>query len=177
MVELDQKHSLVGWIFDEDNGVHWTKVFDINVSFNSRFGNVPSDSFVDGLVKCDLYGYVKEAFRSNRDMPCFDNYLDVLFIMFGCNLKSSFNERHKILFNEEPMFVKDLSKDIAAQITVIDSAYWYFNMTTYSFWETSPCALKMISSKFKCTNLGGWLVKIGQFPEVDAMLKEKMLIA
>ena len=163
--------KLVGWIYDEDI-CPWTKVFDIDVQPNIRFGNVPFEEITSNLVKCDLNGMVE--WSGNHDLY----FLDYLFEIFGCNLKACYNDKSTVLYDGNPIFSKAFHENEivdssqshkAAQCTIIDGKYMYFNMTSYDFWDN---IFKFISDTLHRSNLGGNLVKIGYYLEIDKQFKE-----
>lgn len=164
--------KFVGWIYDNDI-CPWTKVFDVDVEANARFGNTPFESLASHLVQCDLNGISSAA-------GTYDLYfIDSMFEVFGCNLKSSYYEKSKVLFDGKPLF-KEMGgneltiqplryHDKSVQCTIIDGQYIYFNMSSYGFWKSIE---SFICKTFGRNNLGGDLLKLGQYPEIDKMFNE-----
>ena len=171
--------KLVGWTYIEQC-MPWTKVFEVDVSYNKGFSFVPIEEMEKAFIHCDLRGFVRDATGIPRE---FTYMLDMMFNVYGVDIKNAFSERGSVVFNGH--FVRcldDMSdlKEIAkhkpkhksgsdANVTVIDNRYVYFNCTSYDFYKSCQDA---IAKKLGSINLGGWLVKIGEYEDVDQLLKE-----
>ena len=167
--------KLVGWTYIEQC-MPWTKVFEVDVSCNKGFSLVPSEEIEKTLIHCDLRGFVRDATVIPRE---FTNMLDMLFTIYGVNIKEAYSERGSVVFNGYPVKCMDDRlnlKEIKARpsaananLTVIDKRYVYFNCTSYDFYKSCQDA---IAKKLGSINLGGWFVKLGEYKEVDTILKE-----
>lgn len=167
--------KLVGWTYIEQC-MPWTKVFESDVAYNTDFSFVPINEMEKAFIHCDLYGFIRDAPGIPRE---FTNMLDMLFTIYGVNIKDAFSERGSVVFNGYPVKCMDDNlnfKEIVrrpssadANLTIIDKRYVYFNCTSYGFYE--PCQ-DAIAKKLGSINLGGWLVKIGEYEDVDNLLKE-----
>ena len=167
--------KLVGWTYIEQC-IPWTKVFEVDVTYNRDFSLVPIEEMEKAFIHCDLRGFVRDEPGIPRE---FTNMLDMLFTVYGVNIRAAFSERGSVVFNGHYVrCLDDISnlEEIAkhkpgsdANLTVIDNRYVYFNCTSYDFYKSCQDA---IEKKLGSINLGGWLVKIGEYEDVDQLLKE-----
>ena len=167
--------KLVGWTYIEQC-MPWTKVFEVDVAYNKGFSFVPIEEMEKAFIHCDLHGFVRDTTGIPRE---FTYMLDMLFTVYGVNIKDAFSERGSVVFNGHfvrCLYDKSNLKEIAkhksgsdANVTVIDNRYVYFNCTSYDFYEPHQ---DTIAKKLGSINLGGWLVKIGEYEDVDRLLKE-----
>ena len=166
--------NLVGWTYIE-RCMPWTKVFDADVAYNTGFSFVPIEEMEKAFIHCDLYGFV----RYEAEIPSeFTDMLDMLFTMYGVNIKDAFSKRGNVVFNGYPVKCTDDKlnlKEIVerpsaadANLTIIDKRYVYFNCTSDDFYK--PCK-DAIAKKLGSINLGGWIVKLGAYEEIDSLLK------
>lgn len=171
--------TFTGWIYNS-RVCPWIKTFDISISQNSRFSQCPFDAIVEDLVKCDLDGFVKDAFCFHEDDKAY-RFLDSMFSVCGANLKSCYNDKAQVKLDGRNIFSEIYRDDLgiepnltykdegaSAQVTVVDSKYLFFNMSSYSFWQP---IVDEIRAKFNTINLGGDLLKIGFNKAVDNHLK------
>ena len=166
--------KLVGWTFIEEC-LPWTKVFDADVSYDSNFSFVPIKEMEKAFVNCDLQQCIK---LMNSD---FTIMLDSMFAIFGLNIKDALCDRAHITyngksvkciddnFNNKELGIVEFRQSANASITVIDGRYIYFNCTSYKFWEP---IVDFIGRELETSNLGGRLLKIGAYEEIDKFLKE-----
>ena len=171
---LVQSMKLVGWTFIEEC-LPWTKVFDVDVSYDSRFSFVPIEDMEKAFVNCDLQQCVKLMTLD------FTNMLDSMFSTFGLNIKDALSERDRVTyngksvkciddkFNNKELGIAEFRQSADASITVIDGRYIYFNCTSYMFWKP---IVDFLGREFETINLGGRLIKIGAYEEIDKFLKE-----
>ena len=169
--------KLAGWTYIE-GCIPWTKAFDVEVSYNKNFSLVPAEDVEKMLIHCDLYGFVRDA----RGIPYeFTNMLDRLFQVYGIDIKENFIDRSNVVYNGKfvrciddvyntPLTQKEVNA-VDVNLTIIDGRYVYFNCTTCAFYDPiNEFVRKNLGAG--CGNLGGWLVKIGEYKEIDSLLKD-----
>lgn len=169
--------KFIGWTYI-DRCMPWTKVFDVNISYNKGFSWVPAEDIVKMLVHCDLHGFI----RTHNTIPTeFVNILDMMFEVYGVNIKNDFIYRNHIYYNgyqvkcaddRNPYELLPMHMPTAnANLTIIDNKYVYFNCTTTEFYEPiDEFVRKELGAG--CGNLAGWIVKISEYKEIDNLLKE-----
>lgn len=163
--------NLIGWTYTEDK-LPWTKVFDCDIAYDKNFSNVPAENLCKMLMQCDIDGYVKSSVLEADAF--FNNMLDTMFRVYGINFKYCNYDNKDIMYNGKIINyyvdkdVIDSVNESYANVTLINMQYVYFNCTSYGFYKP---ILPYIFSTFASTNLGGDLVKLGLYPELDKFLK------
>lgn len=113
------------------------------------------------------------------DLECFAKYsshrgiefaLDDLFTKHHKNIKED-HSNLPIINSEGHNWITDPA-NAKAMVSLIDTGpvggtYVYFNMTSYAFWHDIDDWL--LENGFHC-NLGGWLIKTGEFDRIDAKI-------
>lgn len=167
--------NLAGWIFIQDK-MSWTKVFNIDISYDKDFSFVPIEDVQNELVQCDLNGVVKNIRKKSHVF--FHDMLDIIFKVYGVNFKNNYCDVRTVMYDKKCLdYIDDsisyeritYSNIAVANVTLIDKQYAYFNCTSYEFWKPIK---NFIYAEFDSINLGGKLVKLGIYKEIDNFLKD-----
>ena len=166
--------KFVGWTYIEKS-LPWTKCFEIDIKSNNGFSGIPFEILEKRLIECDLNGYVKDAFNPDYGHEI-DFLFDDLFTIFAVDVKEGYSRRENAKFQNMPVrcandpeygqAIKERKPEKLAQCIVIDDAYIYFSCTTWDFWQN------YVNNEFNNINLGGAIVKIGAYPNMDNYLKD-----
>lgn len=116
------------------------------------------------LVMCDLAGGAR--YMRNHDVfALLELPLDILDI----NMKNQYYTG-----SIEPIPKNDQS-NFQAQVIVLEVTtnmiYIVASCTSYGFWAMDSSVDKFIASRFNTNNLGGWMLRIGQFDIIDRKFK------
>lgn len=119
------------------------------------------------LVMCDLAGGARYmhnyAVNALLELP-----LDILDI----NMKDTCYSRVRVI----EQIPEDDQANFQAQVIVLEVTtsmiYIVASCTSYGFWEMDSSVQKFVASRFNTINLGGWLLRIGQFDIIDKKFKE-----
>ena len=176
------KNRIVGWL-KVDNCVPLTKAFDVRIDFSERFSNIHWQDVEKTFIKCDLDGYVKNPFNYESLSYSFSCLFDMFFKIYAVNIKEYFSKRkHSMFDNKIIMTIKDEYEEQAqqpigfndheffGQFVIIDNSYVYFSCTSHDFYEPiNDFVVGVLQERYG--NLGGWLVKLGAYEEIDSLLK------
>ena len=176
------KNRIVGWL-KVDNCVPLTKAFDVSIDFSERFSNSHWQDVEKTFIRCDLDGYVKNPFYYGSFSYSFSCFLDMLFKIYAVDVKEDLSKRKHALFDNKPiMSIRDeyeekdqrpielYGHEVVDQFVIIDNSYVYFSCTSYDFYEPINDFVVDVLH-VGCGNLGGWLVKLGAYEEIDSLLK------
>ena len=176
------KNRIVGWL-KVDNCVPLTKAFDVSIDFSERFSNIHWQDVEKTFIKCDLDGYVKNPFNYESLSYSFSCLFDMFFKIYAVNIKEYFSKRKHARFDNKPiMSIRDeyeekdqrpiefYGHEVVGQFVIIDNSYVYFSCTSHDFYEPiHDFVVDVLQAG--CGNLGGWLVKLGAYEEIDSLLK------
>ena len=176
------KNRIVGWL-KVDNCVPLTKAFDVSIDFSERFSNSYWQDVEKTFIKCDLDGYVKNPFHYGSFSYSFSCFIDMLFKIYAVDVKEDLSKRKHALFDNKPIMsirdeheieaqhlIESHDHEVVGQFVIIDNSYVYFSCTSYDFYE--PINDFVVDALHAgCGNLGGWLVKLGAYEEIDSLLK------
>ena len=176
------KNIIVGWL-KVDNCVPLTKAFDVSIDFSERFSNSHWQDVEKTFIKCDLDGYVKNPFHYGSFSYSFSCFIDMFFKIYAVDVKEDLSKRKHALFdNKSIMSIRDEHEieaqhpiefrdpEVVGQFVIIDNSYVYFSCTSYDFYEPINDFVVDVLH-VGCGNLGGWLVKLGAYEEIDSLLK------
>ena len=176
------KNRIVGWL-KVDNCVPLTKAFDVSIDFSERFSNSHWQDVEKTFIKCDLDGYVKNPFHYGSFSYSFSCFIDMFFKIYAVDVKEDLSKRKHALFdNKSIMSIRDEHEieaqhpiefrdpEVVGQFVIIDNSYVYFSCTSYDFYEPINDFVVDVLH-VGCGNLGGWLVKLGAYEEIDSLLK------
>lgn len=175
-------NRIVGWL-KVDNSVPLTKAFDVSIDFSERFSNIYWQDIVKTFIKCDLDGYVKNPFHGEFFGDPFSYLFDALFKIYAVDMKEDLLKRKHVLFDNKPImsirdeyeekaqrFIECNGHEVVSQFVIIDNRYVYFSCTSYDFYKPINGFVVNVL-QVGCGNLGGWLVKLGAYEEIDSLLK------
>lgn len=176
------KNRIVGWL-KVDNCVPLTKAFDVSIDFSERFSNSHWQDVEKTFIRCDLDGYVKNPFNYESLSYSFSCLFDMFFKIYTVNIKEYFSKRKHALFDNKPiMSIRDeyeekdqrpiefYGHEVVGQFVIIDNSYVYFSCTSHDFYKPiNDFVVDVLQAG--CGNLGGWLVKLGAYEEIDSLLK------
>ena len=176
------KNRIVGWL-KIDNCVPLTKAFDVSIDFSERFSNSHWQDVEKTFIRCDLDGYVKNPFHYGSFSYSFSCFIDMFFKIYAVDVKEDLSKRKHALFDNKPiMSIRDEHEieaqhpiefrdpEVVGQFVIIDNSYVYFSCTSYDFYEPINDFVVDVLH-VGCGNLGGWLVKLGAYEEIDSLLK------
>ena len=176
------KNRIVGWL-KVDNCVPLAKAFDVSIDFSERFSNSHWQDVEKTFITCDLDGYVKNPFNYESLSYSFSCLFDMFFKIYAVNIKEYFSKRKHARFDNKPiMSIRDeyeekaqrpielYGHEVVGQFVIIDNSYVYFSCTSHDFYKPiNDFVVDVLHAG--CGNLGGWLVKLGAYEEIDSLLK------
>lgn len=176
------KNRIVGWL-KVDSCVPLTKAFDVSIDFSERFSNIHWQDVEKTFIRCDLDRYVKNPFYYGSFSDFFSRLIDMLFKIYAVNMKEDLPKRKHALFdNKSIMSIRDEHEEkaqypsefhgheVVGQFVIINNSYVYFSCTSHDFYEPINDFVVNVLQE-GCGNLGGWLVKLGAYKEIDSLLK------
>ena len=126
---------------------------------------------------------MKNPFYYESFSYSFSCFIDMFFKIYAVDVKEDLSKRKHALFDNKPiMSIRDECEEkaqhpiefrdpeVVSQFVIIDNSYVYFSCTSHDFYEPINDFIVDVLH-VGCRNLGGWLVKLGAYEEIDSLLK------
>lgn len=119
--------------------------------------NEALDETSKNLIECDLNG----GYLDHKQVD--DTYLDVLFDANKINFKDTLF--CSTISDKSPNYSTVEAQALLIRPILSNSKYIYISMSSYRFWNDST--LEELVESFDSINLGGSIIKIGDFDIID----------